>query len=147
MGELGASEWDPLLIVKWECSKRGRRVSLGLVKVKSKQRNEITNILVFQKKKKKNHDSCLFLLLHECFPRFLPIFSQIYFILSLMASIIIKLPLLKGNFNNNQGIIIFWSPDYQTHTTSSLILIQQNSFIIHHFFIQILTEPIKINIS
>ena len=58
------------------------------------------------KKKKKNHDYCLFLLLHECFPRFLPIFSQIYFILSLMASIIIKLPLLKGNFNNNQGIII-----------------------------------------
>ena len=85
--------------------------------------------------KKKNHDSCLFLLLRECFSRFLPIFSQIYSILSLMASIIIKLPLWKGNFNNNQGIIIVWSPDYQVHTTSSLILVQQNSFITHHYFL------------
>ena len=45
-----------------------------------------------------DHDSCLFILLPEMFSRSLPIFSQIYFILSLMASIIIKLPLLKGKF-------------------------------------------------
>ena len=45
-----------------------------------------------------DHDSCLFLLLPKMFSRSSPIFSQIYFILSLMASIIIKPPLLRGKF-------------------------------------------------